>query len=78
MQLSQGSVTIFKWALSPMMVSSFRQSPYREPLRLRAGVTATQHGIRTRVARHYPGFVAHTGSCAEPESSHSLGFTLVP
>ncbi len=34
------------WALSPMMVSSFRQSLYREPLHLRAGVTSTQHGIQ--------------------------------
>ena len=60
------------------MVSSFRQSLYREPLCLRAGVTSPQHGIRTRVARRYPGFIAHTGSCAGPKSSPSLGFTLVP
>jgi hypothetical protein len=46
MQLSQGSVSTFNRALSPMMVSSFGQSLYREPLRLRAGVTSSQHGIR--------------------------------
>jgi hypothetical protein len=78
MRLSQGSVSTFNRALCPMMVSSFRQSLYREPLCLRAGVTSTQHGIRTRVARRYPGFIAHTGSCAGPKSSPSLGFTLVP
>jgi len=78
MRLSQGSVSTFNRALSPRMVSSFRQSLYREPLCLRAGVTSTQHGIRTRVARRYPGCIAHTGSCAGPKSSPSLGFTLVP
>ena len=35
MPLSQGSVSTFYQALCPMMVSSFRQSLYREPLRLR-------------------------------------------
>ena len=61
-----------------MMVSSSRQSLYREPLRPEAGVTCTPHGTVTRVARHYPGFIAHTGSCARPKSSLSLGFPLVP
>ncbi len=36
-----------------------------------------QHGIRTHVGRHYPAFLAPTGSCAGATSSHSLGFTLV-
>ena len=57
-----------------MMVSSFRQSLYREPLRLSAGVTSTQHRIRTRVTRRYPSFIAHTGSCARPKSSHPPRF----
>jgi len=78
MRLSQGSVTTVIRALCPMMVSSFRQSLYREPLRPEAGVTRTPHGTVTRVARHYPGFIAHTGSCARPKSSLSLGFPLVP
>jgi len=60
------------------MVSSFGQSLYREPLRPRVGVTSARHGTRTRVARHYPSFLAHTGSCAGPKPSPSLGMTLVP
>ena len=79
MRLAQGSVsTINFWALRPKMVSSSGQSLYREPLRLRVGVTSAQHGSATRVARRYPGFIAPTGSCAKPKSSHSLGLTLVP
>jgi hypothetical protein len=46
-----------------MMVSSFRQSPYREPLRPRIGVTAPRHGIGTRVTRRYPGLLATTRPC---------------
>jgi len=60
------------------MVSSVRQSLYREPLRPRAGVTFPRHGIGTHVGRRYPAFVALTGSCAGPKSSPSLGFTLGP
>ena len=66
------------WALCPMMVSSFRQSLYREPLHLRAGVTCLSMGFKPHVTRYYPGFIAPTGSCARPKSSHSLGFNLVP
>ncbi len=76
-RLSQGSVSTLVGQLRPMMVSSFRQSLYREPLDPRAGVTSPRHGIRTHVGEHYLAFVAHTGSCARPPSSHSLGFTLV-
>ena len=77
-RLSQGSVSTIYQALRPMMVSSFGQSLYREPLRPRVGVTSARHGTRTRVARHYPSFIAHTGSCAGPKPSPSLGITLVP
>ena len=78
LRLSQGSVTTFNRALRPMMVSSSGQSLYREPLRPKVGVTYTPHGTETRVTRSYPGFLAHTGSCARPTSSLSLGFPLVP
>ncbi len=77
MRLSQGSVSTLNWALRPMMVSSFRQSLYREPLRLRIGVTPSARDS-THVGRHYPTFFAHTGSCARPKSSHSLGFNFEP
>jgi hypothetical protein len=79
MRLAQGSVsTIDFWARRPKMVSASGQSLYREPLRLRVGVTSSQHGSATRVAGRYPGFIAPTGSCARPKSSHGLGITLVP
>jgi hypothetical protein len=48
-----------------------------EPLRLRVGVTSSQHRIRTRVGRHYPAFFAHTSSCAGPKPSSCLGVNLV-
>ncbi len=60
------------------MVSSYRQSLYREPLRLRAGITSSPHRIRTHVGRPYPTFFAPTRSCVGPKSSRGLGFTLVP
>ena len=44
-RLAQGAVSIVYKALSPRMVSSCRQSLYRESLRLRASVTSSQHGI---------------------------------
>jgi hypothetical protein len=48
-----------------------------EPLRLRVGITSSQHRIRTRVGRHYPAFLAPTGSCAGPRPSSCLGSNLV-
>jgi hypothetical protein len=78
LQLAPSSVAAVKRALCPMAVSSCKQSLYREPLRPRAGVTCTRHGIRTRIAGRYPGFVAPMGSCAGPKSSLGLGFPLVP
>ena len=78
LRLSQGSVSTVYQALRPVMVSSFGQSLYREPLRPRVGVTSARHGTQSRVTRHYPSFIAHTGSCAGPKPSPSLGMTLVP
>jgi len=52
-RLAQGAVSTVDQALRPVMVSSCGRSLYREPLRPRAGVTSSQHGIPTRVARHY-------------------------
>ncbi len=47
-----------------------------EPLRLRVGVTSSQHRIQTRVGRHYPAFIAHTNSCVDPSPSSCLEFDL--
>jgi hypothetical protein len=71
-------LTANNWAQRPRAVPTSEHSLYREPLRPRVGVTAARHGTDTRVAGHYPSFLAPTGSCARPQSTHGLGFTLVP
>ena len=71
-------LTANNWAQRPMAVPTSEHSLYREPLRPRVGVTATRHGTDTRVAGHYPSFLAPTDSCARPQSSHGLGVTLAP
>jgi len=44
-RLAQGAVSTVDQALRPVMVSSYEQSLYREPLRPRVGVTSSRHGI---------------------------------
>jgi hypothetical protein len=70
-------LTATHWAQRPMAVPTSEHSLPREPLRPRVGVAAARHETATRVAGHYPSFLV-TGSCARPQSSHGLGFTLVP
>ena len=49
------------------------QSPFA-----RSECYPSRRGITHRVSGRYPTFIAPTGSCARPPSSHSLGFNLVP
>ena len=68
----------FKGLRAPFSVFLKKPSLYREPLRLRVGVTSSQNWIWTRIGKHYHAFSAHAGSCAGPRFSCRLGFTLVP
>ncbi len=47
------------------------QSPFA-----RLGRYPSRRGISYRVSRHYPAFIAHTGSCARPKRSCRLRLSL--
>ncbi len=47
------------------------QSPFA-----RLGRYPSRRGISYRVSRHYPAFIAHTGSCARPKRSWRLRLSL--
>ena len=47
----------------------------RAPL-LGVGVTRHQDDFQSHLRSHYSSFIAHTDSCARPNSSHRLGFPL--
>ncbi len=46
----------------------------REPLCPKAGVTCFCHDVLHHVRWRYPSFIAHTGSCARPNSSRHFRF----
>jgi hypothetical protein len=69
----ENSVVHFCRVLSPEVVSSqYRHAP-RAPLPAK-GITLLQRGVSHRVGKRYPPFIAHTGSCARPDSSSRLRF----
>jgi hypothetical protein len=62
-------------ALYPVPVSLQHRHVPRTPLPAK-GVTSLQRDVLHHVRRRYPSFIAHTGSCAKPNSSRRLRFNL--
>ena len=46
--------------------------PSAQSLFARLGCYLRRRGVSHPVSRHYPAFIAHTGSCARPNPSHRL------
>ena len=64
--------------LRPFLSGYLLELPSTQNTFARAGVTPyAAWSNRNHVSRHYPTFIAHTGSCTKPNSSHSLRF-LIP
>jgi len=62
-------------ALHPVRVSLQHRHAPRAPLPAK-GVTSLQRDVLHHVRRRYPPFIAHTGSCAKPNSSRRLRLAI--
>jgi hypothetical protein len=62
-------------ALYPVPVSLQHRHVPRTPLPAK-GVTSLQRDVLHHVGRRYPSFIAHTGSCAKPNSSRRLRLAI--